>query len=184
MDADQFIGPLHKVGVGSDHHGRADFGFSRTWQHANYDVTGFQNDSSSSSASSRFSEAAVNSSRSASDQEPVGFVVRCPQRMVLNYLWELPFGKGKALFTSTPVVSQVLGGWKLAGISAFSDGFPIGITGGGSGRPNVIGNPVLPAKDQIVGDGKTAVTCRMEPIAWCRRATSCTSIPMPSRCRY
>ncbi len=81
-----------------------------------------------------------------------------PQRVVLNYLWELPFGKGKPLFTTTPVVSQALGGWKLAGITTFSEGFPIGITGGGFGRPNIIGNPVLPKKDQIVGDGKTAVT--------------------------
>ena len=80
-----------------------------------------------------------------------------PQRIVVNYLWELPFGKSKALFSSTPVISQALGGWKVAGIATFSDGFPIGITGGGFGRPNVIGNPVLPAKDQIIGDGKTAV---------------------------
>jgi hypothetical protein len=81
-----------------------------------------------------------------------------PQRVVLNYLWELPFGKGKPLFSSTPVVSQALSGWKVAGISTFSDGFPIGITGGGFGRPNVIGNPVLPEQDQIIGDGKKSVT--------------------------
>jgi hypothetical protein len=81
-----------------------------------------------------------------------------PQRLVINYLWELPFGKGKPLFTNTPIVSQALGGWKVAGITTFSDGFPIGITGGGFGRPNIIGNPVLPKKDQIIGDGKTAVT--------------------------
>jgi hypothetical protein len=80
-----------------------------------------------------------------------------PQRLVLNYLWELPLGKGKALLNSTPVVSQLIGGWKVAGITSFSDGFPIGITGGGFGRPNLIGNPVLPKKDQIVGDGHTAV---------------------------
>jgi hypothetical protein len=32
------------------------------------------------------------------------------------------------------------------------------ITGGGFGRPNVIANPVLPKADQIIGNGKTAVT--------------------------
>ena len=81
-----------------------------------------------------------------------------PQRLVVNYLWELPFGKGKAFFSHTPVVKQALGGWKVAGITTFSDGFPIGITGGGFGRPNIIADPVLPKKDQIIGDGKTAVT--------------------------
>jgi hypothetical protein len=81
-----------------------------------------------------------------------------PQRLVLNYLWELPFGKGQPIFNRTPVLSQALGGWKVAGITMFSDGFPIGITGGGFGRPNIIGNPVLPKKDQIVGNGVTAVT--------------------------
>ena len=81
-----------------------------------------------------------------------------PQRLVINYLWELPFGKGKPLFANTPVVRQALGGWKIAGITTFSDGFPIGITGGGFGRPNLIGDPTLPDKDKIIGDGKTAVT--------------------------
>ena len=81
-----------------------------------------------------------------------------PQRIVLMYNWDLPFGKGKPLFNGTPVASQVLGGWTLAGMTSFSDGFPLGITGGGFGRPNVIGNPVLPKKDQIIGDGHTAIT--------------------------
>jgi hypothetical protein len=47
----------------------ANFGFRCAWQHANHDITGLQPDSSSSSASNRLSEAAVNSCRSASDQE-------------------------------------------------------------------------------------------------------------------
>lgn len=80
------------------------------------------------------------------------------QRLVLSYVWELPFGKGKEFLGHTPVVSQVVGGWKVAGISTFASGFPMPITGGGFGRPNVIANPVLPKADQIIGNGKTAVT--------------------------
>ena len=80
------------------------------------------------------------------------------QRSVISYVWELPFGKGRQLLSSTPVVSQVVGGWKLGGITTFSQGFPYGITGTGFGRPNVIANPVLPSKDQIIGDGHTAIT--------------------------
>ncbi len=80
------------------------------------------------------------------------------QRSVISYVWELPFGKGRAFLASTPVVSQVVGGWKVGGITTFSGGFPLGITGTGFGRPNVIADPVLPSQDQIVGNGKTSVT--------------------------
>ena len=81
------------------------------------------------------------------------------QRVVLSYVWELPFGKGKEFFAPTPVVNQVVGGWKVGGISTFSAGFPMSITRhADSAAPNVIANPVLPKADQIVGNGKTAIT--------------------------
>jgi hypothetical protein len=80
------------------------------------------------------------------------------QRSVISYVWELPFGKGRQFLSSTPVVSQVVGGWKIGGITTFAQGFPIGITGTGFGRPNLIADPTLPSKDQIIGDGHTAIT--------------------------
>lgn len=44
----------------------------------------------------------------------------------------------------------------MAGITTFSSGFPLQITGGGFGRPDVIGDPVLPENYRVIGDGVTA----------------------------
>ncbi|MDE3164828.1 MAG: hypothetical protein KGN36_03405, partial [Acidobacteriota bacterium] len=79
------------------------------------------------------------------------------QRVVIAYLWELPFGKGRSLLPNVPVLSQVMGGWQVAGVTTFSSGFPLGIGGTGFGRPNLIADPTLPAQDRIIGDGHTAV---------------------------
>lgn len=79
-----------------------------------------------------------------------------PHRAVIYYIYELPFGKGKRFVTDTPVVSQLLGGWKVSGMTTFSAGLPLGITGGsGFGRPDIIGNPVLPKEYRVYGDGVT-----------------------------
>jgi len=68
-----------------------------------------------------------------------------PQRLVVSYVYELPFGKGKALLNGGGrMVSAILGGWTVTGISSFQSGRPLAITtatnntnsyGGGS-RPN------------------------------------------------
>ena len=68
-----------------------------------------------------------------------------PQRLVVSYVYELPFGKGKALLNGgSRLVSGVVGGWTVTGISSFQSGRPLAITtstnntnsyGGGS-RPN------------------------------------------------
>jgi hypothetical protein len=79
-----------------------------------------------------------------------------PQRVVVSYVWELPFGKGKP-FLATGLGSAVLGGWRTSGVYTFSSGRPFTITSGSNysnasdvygaatAVPNVIGTP------QIVG---------------------------------
>ena len=84
-----------------------------------------------------------------------------PQNFVFSYQYELPFGKGKSFLSGLPGwADQVLGGWRMAGITALQSGLPFtptitsspGVssdranTGVGSQRPNVIGKPI------IVGD--------------------------------
>jgi hypothetical protein len=83
-----------------------------------------------------------------------------PQRATIYFTSELPFGKGKAFLQSTPVLSQLFGGWKASAIVTFQSGFPLNIGGadGSFGRPDLVGDPVLPSKDQVVGDGKTPIT--------------------------
>lgn len=42
-----------------------------------------------------------------------------PQALVINYIWAVPFFKGR-----TGVAGQVLDGWQLSGISSFTSGLP------------------------------------------------------------
>lgn len=66
-----------------------------------------------------------------------------PQTLVLSYLYELPFGPGKALLNYKGVVGHIVGGWQINGNTTFQSGFPLQVNGGnGSGsfagtqRPN------------------------------------------------
>jgi len=73
------------------------------------------------------------------------------QRAVISYIWEIPFGKGRAYGDgASPFVNTVLGGWNLTGIHTFQSGLALSAiqTGGNvldlggerRGRPNLIGD--------------------------------------------
>lgn len=71
-----------------------------------------------------------------------------PQVLNISYVFELPFGRGKALGNKwNPVLNGFLGGWKTNGIWKFTSGFPIGLGFAnslalptyGSQRPNLVG---------------------------------------------
>ena len=73
-----------------------------------------------------------------------------PQSLVVNYIYDLPVGRGKKLGGGfNKKTDAVLGGWQVSGISTFKSGFPISVSGndinsyGGNPRPDVIGNPRL-----------------------------------------
>lgn len=72
---------------------------------------------------------------------PSGFDVR--HRLVASWLYELPFGEGRAMLTHG-VASQILGGWELDGIGTFSTGRPFsvflsnGVTNGAPSWPDRI----------------------------------------------
>jgi hypothetical protein len=73
------------------------------------------------------------------------------QRLVVSYVVDLPFGKGKRFLGNIHGVSdKFISGWGLAGITTFQTGLPLAFTtasnltnslGGGS-RPNVISSTV------------------------------------------
>jgi hypothetical protein len=65
-----------------------------------------------------------------------------PQRLVMNYIYELPFGKGKRLLTGG-LGSALAGGWTITGITTLQKGRPIELSApnntnsyGGGSRPN------------------------------------------------
>ncbi len=74
-----------------------------------------------------------------------------PQRVVISYTYELPFGAGKSYLANVSGVGKwFVSGWQLSGIGTFESGRPFTLliskdqnnTGGASiDRPNVVGNP-------------------------------------------
>jgi carboxypeptidase family protein len=69
------------------------------------------------------------------------------QRLVISYVYDLPFGRGQAMLANTPkVVNAVIGGWGLGGLTTLMTGFPLGFgtnqnltnSFGGGSRPNYV----------------------------------------------
>jgi hypothetical protein len=82
-----------------------------------------------------------------------------PNSLVVNYIYELPFGKGKRFGSSmNGAANAFLGGWQVAGATSFKGGFPLSILcsdnsnslGGSVGRCDLVGNP-KPANQSITG---------------------------------
>jgi hypothetical protein len=76
--------------------------------------------------------------------------------LVANYIYDLPFGKGRRFLASTPgVVEKLVGGWQVAGIATLSTGsflsvtFNSTLTGFPSGRANIVGDPLAAARNQF-----------------------------------
>ena len=67
--------------------------------------------------------------------------------LVANYQYDLPFGKGKRYLNGNRLVSAVVGGWSINGITTVQSGFPLSITSqtnttgsdGGTQRPDLTG---------------------------------------------
>ena len=82
-------------------------------------------------------------------------------RLVISYIYELPFGRGKKFMNrSNRIVGGILGGWQLNGITTAQSGTPftpvlsngsaaINSGPGGSVRPDLVGNPVLASGQSV-----------------------------------
>jgi len=76
-----------------------------------------------------------------------------PQRAVLAWTYDLPFGKGKHFANQGGVVNVLAGGWKIAAVQKYQSGTPLSVTSpgwtsgifaggegatGSSSRPNIV----------------------------------------------
>jgi hypothetical protein len=81
-------------------------------------------------------------------------------RFASSFLYEIPFGKGKALGAGVnTAVNHLIGGWQVNGILTLQSGFPItvrragdplGVGTDGAVRPDAICNPNLPRGEQTL----------------------------------
>jgi hypothetical protein len=98
-----------------------------------------------------------------------------PQRLVLNYVYELPIGQGKRLLGGAHgITNTILGGWRVTGISTFQSGRPLALTtasnntdsyGGGS-RPNNNGESAKLSDPTIARWLNTAVFSQPAPFTF------------------
>ena len=81
-------------------------------------------------------------------------------RFVASALYELPFGRGKAIAPGAhPVVNHVIGGWQVNGIATFQSGAPLtirrsgdplGVGTDGAVRPDMVCEPNLPGSERTL----------------------------------
>ncbi|HTM49392.1 MAG TPA: TonB-dependent receptor [Bryobacteraceae bacterium] len=72
-----------------------------------------------------------------------------PQRLVVNYEYDLPFGSGRKFLNRKGIVNVLAGGWSANGIASFQSGVPIAVSSvtdttnslGGVQRPDRTGLP-------------------------------------------
>jgi hypothetical protein len=87
-----------------------------------------------------------------------------PHRIAATFLYDTPFGRGKALEISNRALRAVVGDWQTGGAVIWQEGFPLSLNGANSsaalGRPDrVQGVPLeVPKELQHWYDGNTKVT--------------------------
>ena len=87
-----------------------------------------------------------------------------PHRFVATFLYDTPFGKGKALEIQNRALRSVVGDWQMGGSWTWQQGMPFSVSGANSGaalgRPDrVQGTPLeVPKELQHWYDGNTKVT--------------------------
>ena len=93
------------------------------------------------------------------ERGPAEFDIR--HRFVASYIYELPFGRGRRFGDGwNRAMDLAFGGWQITGIHVLQSGFALTATLGGSSvlnlggerraRPNLIGDPELPASERTV----------------------------------
>jgi hypothetical protein len=106
-----------------------------------------------------------------------------PQRLVISYVLDLPFGKGKKFLAGmNGFAGAVVSGWGVDGITTFQRGFPVKISWGGGSPLSSAGfgigglrPDVVPSCDKNVGG--SSLTRATFPNTWFN--TACFTAPGP-----
>jgi hypothetical protein len=61
------------------------------------------------------------------DAERAVLINDIPHALVINYVYELPFGPGRKWLSAPGAASAILGGWTIAGIHRYQSGYPLPI---------------------------------------------------------
>jgi hypothetical protein len=78
-----------------------------------------------------------------------------PQRLVISYVLDLPFGRGKKYFSSsTGVMDKLVGGWGIDGVTIFQSGFPLVFSNGAANYTTLFGAGSRP--NYVSGCNKSA----------------------------
>lgn len=62
-----------------------------------------------------------------------------PHTLVLSYVYELPFGKGKKFLGGGGVTDRIVGGWSISGIQRYQSGQPLSFGANATGAPAFAG---------------------------------------------
>ncbi len=87
-----------------------------------------------------------------------------PQRLVINYVLDLPIGRGKRLMSdASGVREKIVGGWGVDGVTTLQRGFPLKITDGHSLLISSLGAGVGTIRpDVVAGCNKTGARTTAE----------------------
>ena len=90
-----------------------------------------------------------------------------PQRLVVNYVYPLPFGKGgRFLSNANGVVNALVGNWTVNGVSTFQSGFPLAMLDSGANSLQTL------YAVGYAGGGTGAGATRPNYVAGCNRSVS------------
>jgi hypothetical protein len=89
-----------------------------------------------------------------------------PQRLSLSAVYALPVGAGGKLLNHTPVVSQVIGHWKVSTVAQFQVGYPYFITQGNTLGTYSGGQYVTEVGNPNISRGSRTLTKWFNPAAF------------------
>jgi hypothetical protein len=90
-----------------------------------------------------------------------------PNRLIINYVLDLPFGKGQRWLNKSGAANAIVGGWQVNGITTEQSGFPYSFTYSGA-NSNLFESPGSPSPSNIWGAG----TPRPDFLPGCKLKTS------------